>query len=136
MTRCDVMNDVNVSSKSNQQKNFKKIINFTAILKVTGENPEPDPETFVRSTNPRIRIRTKNVTDPKHSHIGTVPGTSVPYFPRCFESGLNWACSGFKKAKEKLKNIMFLKCWTFSFYTGSEKTKKTSKKIKEDCIKQ
>ncbi len=50
----------NVPSKSNKQF-------FVGVLKVKDESmQDPDPDTLVRGTDPRIRIRTRNVTDPQH----------------------------------------------------------------------
>jgi hypothetical protein len=100
--RCDVMNDVNVSSKSNKHKKFEKTKkNFIGILKVTDE--KPDPDLFVRSTNPRIRIRTKNVTDPKHSHISTVPGTSGTVFSPLFRIRIELGLFRIQEGKRKVK---------------------------------
>ncbi len=63
MAFLSVKNDVNVSSKSNKQKNLRKKI-FVDIWKVTDEEQDPDP--LVRGTDPRIPNPYQNVTDPDH----------------------------------------------------------------------
>ncbi len=52
-------NDVNVPSKSKKQKNLEKNSFLLGALKVNDENskdPEPDPDPFVRGTDPWVRI--------------------------------------------------------------------------------
>ncbi len=57
-------NDVNVVKKDEEQKLEKKNI-FVYILKVT--DPEPDPDSLVKGTYPRICIRIRIRTGTKMS---------------------------------------------------------------------
>jgi hypothetical protein len=77
-------NDVNVPSKRNKHKNFKKIIFWWHLQGHWRKEQDPEPDPLVKDTDPRIRIRIqmsriRNTITKKYLPFDRYSGPTVIY---------------------------------------------------------